>query len=154
MITCIKAVDTRLQKLSAQGLLKSTQQSLFRRDGAQAYGTLSSVYGALVEVICLRGPFNAQSILVFANGLGVLTGDGSSFPQLTFGYAGAGPRIFTRFLAEAGFKVNHAQGFWAPLIIHSNGYVVNGTRGGDRIRWETGVRMDVPRFPMTKAKAL
>ena len=144
--TQLKSIDERFTKLSARGRVDSAQSAISRGDAASLHAELTLCYGPLQEIICLSGPYRAKCILVFQGGVGLLAGADSCIPILTFGYCGQGARIFTSFLASAGFALTDAEQFQPPLIVRRDGSTMKGTNQGTWIRWEDGTMTPIPKF--------
>ena len=139
-------IDERFGKLFELGDIDAAQHAISRGDVLVLHAELKKAYGPIHEVICLSGPFNAKSILVFEGGIGLLAGADSYIPILTFGYEGQGAYNFSAFLSAAGFAVSDATKFAPPLIVYSDGSITKGIRQGSDILWEDGNRTRVPKF--------
>ena len=99
---------------------------------------LTRTHGKIKEVLFVKGPFHAKSILVFDDEAEIRVGWNTSFPQLTFGYAGAGTSNFKAFLSEAGFPFTDVASAQSPLIVKADGTRVKGVAKDNRVEWEDG----------------
>ncbi len=105
-----------------------------------AASELFQAHGKIKEVLFVKGPFHAKSILVFDDGNEIRVGWNTSFPQLTFGYAGAGTSNFKAFLSEAGFPFTDVESVQSPLIVKADGTRVKGVVKDNQVEWEDGMK--------------
>jgi hypothetical protein len=159
IIPDLKEIDSQLIRLSeARGENKDRFQRLAADiDVAQCVSeigyVLTLIYGRAREVVFIRGPFHAQSIIVYQDGIGIDLGWGSHFPNLTFGYEGQGTWLMHNFLLGSGFSLeaqNHpGSGETAPnsvdltkvvppLLLKKDGRRMQGVIAGNAITWPNG----------------
>ncbi len=136
----MKHLDANFDKLRNQGSGKvnALQRAIDSGDGRQIFAKLASAYGSLSEVVFLKGPYMAKSVLVFADGVGLSAGADSYIPILTFGYQGQGSKVFSTFLAAAGFSDTDATAVVAPVRLGRDGTRVLGEVVDGQIMWQDG----------------
>ncbi len=116
----LEHIDVQHQRVFSGGanVASRIHEAIQQGDSEKLYTALAEVYKELVQIILIE---DSRSILVWSEGIGTLAGSSSHLPILTYGYVGAGPKNFDRFVRSAGFNMPSASSLNGPLILAPDG---------------------------------